>query len=93
MPDIKQAADKFYIGDAQSPKAELTFKPTGDNYITVEHTYVSEELRGQGVAGKLVQKIVAYARENNKQIIPECPYVEKKMRQTAAYHDVLAEQE
>ncbi|TMN22804.1 GNAT family N-acetyltransferase [Lentibacillus cibarius] len=91
MMDIKKGNGKFYIGDdEQNPTAEITFKPIGDDKLDVDHTYVSEELRGQGIAGKLTEKMVSFAREEGKKIKPTCPYVVDKMEQTPEYQDVLA---
>lgn len=90
MGSIKQGNNKLYIGDEASPKAEITFKETGDNHITVDHTFVADELRGEGIAQKLVEHMANYARGKGKTIIPECPYVKKKMESASAYHDVLA---
>jgi uncharacterized protein len=91
MGEIKKGQGKFYIGeDEQNPKAEITFVEGDNNVLTVDHTFVSEELRGGGVAGKLVDHIVAYAREEGKKIHPVCEYAKKKMEKTTEYHDVLA---
>lgn len=91
MTTIKQGNQKFYIGDhEEEPLAEITFRNTDKKTITVDHTYVSEELRGQKIAGKLVEKIVEYARENDLKIIPECSYVKAKMEKTESYHDLFA---
>lgn len=92
MATIKQGESKFYIGeDETSPQAEIGFKPGKGNNVIVDYTFVSDELRGQGVAGKLVDKMVNYAREEDKKIVPECPYAKHKIEKTAAYRDVLAE--
>jgi len=92
MPNIEKGENKFYIGDdIKEPLAELTFVESGENRIVVDHTYVSEELRGQGIAGKLVDEVVSYAREKNKKIIPLCPYAKEKIEKTQEYHDVLGE--
>lgn len=92
MVAIKKAENKFYIGeDIKEPIAEITFNRSSGNKIVVDHTYVSDELRGQGIAGKLVEQVVSYAREQNLKIIPLCPYVKNKLEETEAYHDVLAE--
>jgi len=40
-----------------------------------EHTIVPPEIGGRGIAGKLVEDMVADARENGFRIIPECSYV------------------
>ncbi|KKE78747.1 N-acetyltransferase [Oceanobacillus caeni] len=92
MVTINKAENIFYVGDdVKEPIAELTFNQSSGNNIVVDHTYVSDELRGQGIAGQLVEKVVAYARENNKKIIPLCPYVKRKLEETPEYHDVLSE--
>lgn len=91
MPTIKKGNNKFYVGeDEQSAIAEITFKPSEGNEIIVDHTYVSDELRGEGMAGKLVEKVVNYAREEGKKINPTCSYAKQKMEKTKEYHDVLS---
>ena len=92
MHTIKQGENKFYIGDEEaSPQAEISFKQGEGNNLIVDHTYLSDELRGQGIAGKLVDKMVNHAREQGKKIVPECKYARSKIESTAAYHDVLAD--
>ncbi|WP_163970981.1 GNAT family N-acetyltransferase [Oceanobacillus halotolerans] len=91
MVTIQKGDNKFFVGENESdPLAEITFKETGDSNLTVDHTFVSEKLRGEGVAGKLVEKMVAFAREEGKKIIPECSYAQNKIDKTPEYHDVLA---
>lgn len=91
MTDIKKGENKFFVGDNEAePLAEITFVPTGDTKLVIEHTVVSEELAGQGVAGKLVEKVVGYAREEGKKVIPECSYAKRKIEKTPEFQDVLA---
>ncbi len=93
MVTIKKGEGKFFVGENEDdPLAIITFKQTGDNQLTVDHTYVSDELRGEGVAGELVEKVVTYAREEGKKIIPECSYAKSKIEKTPEYHDVLSEE-
>jgi len=92
MAEIKKGNQKFYVGEnEQEPIAEITFKPKDTNTIIADHTYVSDELRGQGIAGKLVEVLTNYAREENKKIVPVCSYVKSKMEKTPEYHDLIAE--
>lgn len=91
MSTIKQAENKFYIGKEASPQAEIGFMQGEGNKLIVDHTFVSDELRGQGIAGKLVDKMVNHARAEGKKIVPECSYAKSKIEKTAAYHDVLAD--
>ena len=89
MADIKKGDHKFYIGDEQNPKAEITYKENGKNELNVDHTYVSDEFRGEGVGGKLVEKMVSHARDEGKKIEPTCPYAKKKIEETPEFRDVL----
>src|SRR5690625_4445685 len=92
MATIKKGDHKFYVGDnEQEPLAEITFKTKDDHTIIADHTYVSDELRGQGMAGKLLEVLTDYAREENKKIVPVCSYVQSKMEKTTEYHDLIAE--
>lgn len=90
--EIKKGNNKFYIGeDEQAPIAEITYQEKDEHTIIVDHTYVSDTLRGQGIAGKLVEVITNYAREEGLKIIPTCSYVVSKMEKTTEYHDLLAQ--
>lgn len=42
--------------------------------ISIDHTYISPGLRGQGLADELVRKVIDYAREEELKIIPACSY-------------------
>lgn len=91
MQDIKKGDHQFFIGDDEaSAIAKVTYKDKDESTIIVDHTFVSEELRGQGVAGKLYTAITDYARKENKKIIPECSYIKSKIENTKSDHDLLA---
>lgn len=90
MANIEVGNNKFYIGDENNPTAEITFQPQDGNVIVADHTYVSDELRGQGIAGKLFNTLINYARENDLKIEPECSYVKSKMDKSDEFNDVRA---
>ncbi|MBU3160804.1 N-acetyltransferase [Clostridium frigoris] len=88
MLDIKKGVKSFYVGDnEEEPLAKMEFL-NGDA-ITIDHTFVSDELRGQNVGKQLLEKIVSLARETNKKIIPICPYVKAELNKNDKYLDVL----
>ncbi|MBP1970660.1 putative GNAT family acetyltransferase [Virgibacillus natechei] len=90
MATINKGENKFYVGDSiKDPMAEITFVQNGDNRLIIDHTYVSDELRGQGIAGDLVEKVVLFAREKGKKVMPLCPYAKDKIKKTPAYQDVV----
>jgi len=59
------------------------------NKLTVYHTEVDEEYAGRGFAKLLLNQLVSYARENDLQILPLCPYVHAQFkRNPEEYNDV-----
>ncbi|WP_421384855.1 GNAT family N-acetyltransferase [Bacillus salacetis] len=74
MSEIQKGSNKFYLGQSENePEAEIVYSSDGDA-IVIEHTFVSEKLRGQGIGEKLVDQAVQYAEENNLKIDSQCPY-------------------
>lgn len=91
MIEIKKGNNKFFVGESQEePLAEIHFVPTGAKKLIVDHTYVSEELRGQKVGEALVRQMVMFAREEEKKIIPLCPFAKGQIDRYKEYQDVLA---
>lgn len=72
LNDAGQGA--FVIEKDGERLAEMVIAIQNKN-LTVYHTEVTEQLKGQGVASALLKKMVTYARENNLKVIPLCPYV------------------
>ncbi|NJO01625.1 MAG: N-acetyltransferase [Bacteroidia bacterium] len=70
----KDQKGAFFVERDGRRLAEMTFVMTGANKFIIDHTEVSDELRGQGIGQQLVESAVAYARENHMKIIPLCPF-------------------
>ncbi|MBR0124003.1 MAG: N-acetyltransferase, partial [Treponema sp.] len=51
--------------------AEITF-PTKDGIATIDHTFVADSLRGQGIAGKLMEAAVAKIQADGNKIAATC---------------------
>ena len=58
------------------------------NTIVMTHVGVYPEHRGQGIAGKLTQVALEYARENSLRVIPMCPYIATYIRRNPQYEDL-----
>lgn len=69
--------------------AEITWV-LRDGVMNMDHTYVSDVLRGQGVAKKLLDTAANYARENNLKMNAICSYVVSAFEKSDAYDDVKA---
>ncbi|MEQ1588435.1 MAG: GNAT family N-acetyltransferase [Cyclobacteriaceae bacterium] len=50
--------------------AEMTYSKAGDKLIIIDHTEVSDALRGKGAGKQLVTAAVEYVRKNQIKILP-----------------------
>lgn len=88
--EIKKGTNKFYIGDSEEkPLAQMTYVTKNENVIEIDHTYVAEELNGQGIGKILLKEVVDWARKENKKITPLCPYAKVQMEKNKDYHDMI----
>lgn len=67
----------------------LTWVQRGDAR-SATHTLVPPEIGGRGVAAKLVEALVADAREQGFRIDPACSYVEAAFRRHPDWADLRA---
>ena len=61
-----------------------------DGVRAAEHTLVPPEIGGRGVAGRLVEDMVADAREAGFRVRPVCSYVVKAFEKHPDWADVAA---
>ncbi|MGP1370145.1 MAG: GNAT family N-acetyltransferase [Eggerthia catenaformis] len=57
--------------------AEITFPEVREGVFNINHTFVDESLRGQGVAGQLMEAAVSQIHSLNGQIEATCSYALK----------------
>jgi len=82
--------DRFFLGDdPDHALAKVCWSVLPDGRISIEHVEVSAELQGRGIARRLVDRVVAWAREEGRKIVPVCPYAESVLTGSDAYRDVL----
>lgn len=53
--------------------SKLDYIQDGKNFV-ITHVGVHPELRGQGVAGRIVEVSLAYAKDKSLRVIPMCSY-------------------
>jgi predicted GNAT family acetyltransferase len=58
--------------------------------VILDHTEVSESLRGQGIARQLTLAAVAWARKSGVKLVPLCPFAKAVFDSDPTLHDVLA---
>ena len=64
----------FFIQENGQQLGEMVLSVSKEA-VTVYHTEVAPEAEGKGLAKKLLDAMVAYAREKQLQVVPLCPYV------------------
>ncbi len=59
--------------------AEITFVKKNDRTYDIDHTFVDDTLRGQGIASVLVEKAVKEIRSRGFEVSATCSYAKKWM--------------
>lgn len=79
----------FYVEQDGEILAEMVYSMAAADKMIIEHTEVSEKLKGQNVGKQLVHHAVEFARANHIKIIPLCPFTNSVFKRTPEYSDVL----
>lgn len=89
MFEIKEDTNGFYVGEQDHKEAEIHYVRRGSDTIIVDHTIVSDRLRGQGVGQALVKRLVEFARTEGIKVRPLCPFAKSQFDRHEEYADVL----
>jgi uncharacterized protein len=73
--------------DNQETDAELAYSLPGNGVMDFTHTFVPEDLRGQGVADHIIKHGLDYARENGFKIKATCAAVSLYLRRHPEYQE------
>ncbi len=74
-------------GDA--PLSFLSYTFEGD-CVVFDHTFVPDELRGQGIAAKLARAALEESRQRRWKVIPRCSYVAAFIKRNPQFADLVA---
>lgn len=80
----------FFIAKQGIRLAEMTYSRAAEKLVIVDHTEVNEQLQGLGVGRKLLNAVVAWARETETKIIATCSYAKSQFDRDASIRDVLS---
>jgi uncharacterized protein len=89
LNDQKRGAFVIEAGDERLAEMVVAIM---DHRLVVYHTEVSEKLRGQGIAQKLLDEMVAYARNSQLKVVALCPYVLAQFKRHADQYKDIWEQ-
>lgn len=81
----------YSLGENNELMAEATLIKKVNGEINIDHTYVNPALRGQGVAGQMMEVVSEYLKEKGLKASATCSYANawlKKNRQS--YPDIIS---
>ena len=84
----KGSKGAFYVEQDGKRSAEMTLSFAGDRAFIIDHTEVSDALRGKGVGKQLVGAAVDYARREGLKIIPLCTFAQSVFDRVPEFNDV-----
>lgn len=92
--DFKMKSNMIYL-DNEDGKivAKVTFPEVKPGVVDLNHTFVDDSLRGQGVAGKLLVAAYEKIKEDGKTVIPSCWYADEWFKKHPEYQEILEKKE
>jgi len=69
--------------------AEVTFPEIEPDVVDINHTFVDQSLRGQGIAGRLIEAAAKEIRSRNKKAVLSCPYAQNWLEKHPEYSDII----
>lgn len=66
----------YSVNESGKVIAEVTFPEPESGVFCIDHTFVDDSLRGQGVAGKLVKMAVEEIQSRNGKVTASCSYAQ-----------------
>jgi uncharacterized protein len=82
--------NRFEISIAGYP-GRLNYIQDGKNFV-ITHVGVHPELRGQGVAARIVEASLEYAKEQSLRVIPMCSYAAAYIRRHPEYAELMKQE-
>lgn len=83
------ARRRYDLSDETGPVAHALYEERGDR-LAIYHTEVARSLRGRGIGGELVARVLDEIRQAGKKVIPACPFVREYIAQNPDYRDLAA---
>lgn len=81
---------RFYIQQGEKMMAELVYQYETPEIIDACHTFVSPELRGQGIAEKLYRVLTDFVKREHLVLHASCSYIAIRMKKDKSMQDQMA---
>lgn len=78
------------FSDTNELLAEITFPYIDEQTVDVNHTFVDSSLRGQGIAGKLMEALIEELEARNLKAVPACSYAQNWFDKHPEYSSLIS---
>jgi predicted GNAT family acetyltransferase len=79
----------YLVNEDKKRIAYITYPFMKEGVVDIQHTFVDESLRGQGIAGKMMEQVVAQLRKDGRKAHLTCPYAKAYFEKHPEAKDVL----
>lgn len=79
-----------YFDESGNMLAEVTFPQVEPGIVEINHTFVDESLRGQGIASQLLTRAVSVIAASGFHTRPTCSYAVSWFKKHTEHADLLA---
>jgi predicted GNAT family acetyltransferase len=79
----------FFIEKDGARLAEQVYRRIDGGHVVIVHTEVKPDLQGRGVARRLLDASVAWARETGTRVAATCPYAKAQFEKDPSIRDVF----
>ena len=83
--------NEVYLLDKNEKKAFVTFPKVDEKIVIINKTYVREELRNMGIAGKLMELVAKELIRTNRKAILSCSYAIMFFNKNEKYRCLISE--
>ena len=85
----RSTGGSFALSQEGKAVGEMFYRDSDPETITITHTEVATEMRGQGAGLSLVEAGVAWARAKGKKVVAQCPFAHAIFEKHPELRDVL----
>lgn len=83
-------ADRIWMEDESGKElAYVDFPEYEEGVVSINHTVVDPSLRGQGIAGQLMEELVKELKRTKRKAIPVCSYAVSWFAKNTEHADLL----
>lgn len=92
MTEFQVLENRIVYTDGQQELACITYPEVAPGVVDISHTFVDDSLRGQGIAGQLMERCVAQLRANGLKTRTSCTYAANWFAKHPDQADLLAQE-